>query len=61
MMITHWNTPLNIDLIYNYATSFNSNFDIETEIKDPDLLLVPSFCQGMPVEGPISSFFNEFM
>uniref|UniRef100_A0A3P8X0L2 Ependymin-1-like n=1 Tax=Cynoglossus semilaevis TaxID=244447 RepID=A0A3P8X0L2_CYNSE len=51
---------LPVSMLY-LSGSRSFNFDIETEIKDPDLLLVPSFCQGMPVEGPVSSFFNEFM
>ncbi|CAK6953642.1 ependymin [Scomber scombrus] len=42
-----------------------SNTDVELEIKDPDLLLVPSFCLGLPVEetpeGTVHSFINEFM
>lgn len=43
----------------------HSNFDLELEIKDPDLLAVPSFCLGLPVEetpeGTVNSFLNEFM
>ncbi|XP_072231631.1 ependymin [Leuresthes tenuis] len=42
-----------------------SNMEVELEIKDPDLLVVPSFCHGQPVEdtpeGTINSFLNEFM
>uniref|UniRef100_A0A3Q3X7M6 Ependymin n=1 Tax=Mola mola TaxID=94237 RepID=A0A3Q3X7M6_MOLML len=41
------------------------NIDVELEIKDPDLLAVPSFCLGLPVEetpeGTVNSFLNEFM
>lgn len=39
--------------------------NIENEIKDPDLLVVPSFCQGQSVEetpeGTVNSFLNEFI
>ncbi|XP_018547629.1 ependymin [Lates calcarifer] len=51
---------------FTESTSFLfSNMDIENEIKDPDLLVVPSFCQGQPLEetpeGTVNSFLNEFM
>lgn len=43
----------------------HSNMDVELEIKDPDLLVVPSFCVGQPLEetpeGTVNSFANEFM
>lgn len=53
-------------LYFTGSTSFLiSNMDIENEIKDPELLMVPSFCQGLPVEetpeGTVHSFLNEFM
>nr|XP_057943208.1 ependymin [Doryrhamphus excisus] len=42
-----------------------SNMDVEQEIKDPDLLAVPSFCQGLAVEetpeGTVYGFMTEFM
>ncbi|KAM7374164.1 hypothetical protein PAMP_006838 [Pampus punctatissimus] len=47
------------------TTLLFSNFDVDLEIKDPDLLMVPSFCLGLPVEetpeGTVNSFLNEFM
>ncbi|XP_040907808.1 ependymin [Toxotes jaculatrix] len=51
---------------FTESTSFLfSNMDIENEIKDPDLLVVPSFCQGQHLEetpeGTVNSFLNEFM
>ncbi|XP_076606333.1 ependymin [Chaetodon auriga] len=51
---------------FTESTSFLfSQMDIELEIKDPDLLVVPSFCLGQPVEetpeGTVNSFLNEFM
>ncbi|XP_026228145.1 ependymin [Anabas testudineus] len=51
---------------FSESTSFYfSNTDVETDIKDPDLLVVPSFCHGQPVEetpeGTVNSFLNEFM
>lgn len=42
-----------------------STMEIENEIKDPDLLAVPHFCVGQPVEetpeGTVNSFLNEFV
>ncbi|XP_012722508.1 ependymin [Fundulus heteroclitus] len=48
------------------TTSFLfSNMDVELKVKDPDVLVVPSFCHGKPVEdtpeGTVNSFLNEFM
>lgn len=42
-----------------------SLMEIENEIKDPDLLMVPSICLGQPLEetpeGTVNSFLNEFI
>ncbi|CAM9127205.1 unnamed protein product [Lampetra planeri] len=42
-----------------------SIMNVENDIKDPDVLAVPSFCQGLPVEetpeGTVNSFINEFL
>ncbi|KAM7397803.1 hypothetical protein PAMA_005908 [Pampus argenteus] len=51
---------------FTESTSFLfSTYDVELEIKDPDLLTVPSICLGLPVEetpeGTVNSFLNEFM
>lgn len=39
--------------------------EIENEIKDPDLLAVPSICLGQPLEetpeGTVNSFLSEFI
>ncbi|XP_047463977.1 ependymin [Mugil cephalus] len=47
------------------ASLIISNIDVEVEIKDPDLLVVPSFCLGQPLEetpeGTVNSFLSEFM
>ncbi|XP_070699194.1 ependymin [Pempheris klunzingeri] len=53
-------------LYFSEPTSYLiSNTDVELEIKDPDLLVVPSFCLGQPLEetpeGTVNSFLNEFM
>ncbi|XP_017291345.1 ependymin [Kryptolebias marmoratus] len=53
-------------MYFTETTSFLfSNLDVELEIKDPDLLVVPSFCHGKPLEdtpeGTVNSFLNEFM
>ncbi|XP_069002811.1 ependymin [Embiotoca jacksoni] len=52
-----------------YFTESNSFLftimEVETEIKDPELLVLPSYCVGQPVEetpeGTVNSFLNEFM
>uniref|UniRef100_UPI0037E7BBD7 ependymin n=1 Tax=Semicossyphus pulcher TaxID=241346 RepID=UPI0037E7BBD7 len=51
---------------FSETTSFLiSNMEIEMEIKDPDLLVVPNICQGLPVletsEGTVNSFLHEFI
>jgi len=51
---------------FTESTSFIINLlDVENELKDPDLLAVPSYCQGLPLEetpeGTVNSFLNEFM
>ncbi|XP_057676964.1 ependymin [Corythoichthys intestinalis] len=42
-----------------------SNMNVELDVKDPDLLTVPSFCQGLPAEeapeGTAYSFFDEII
>ncbi|XP_076024977.1 ependymin [Genypterus blacodes] len=38
-----------------------SVMDIESEIKDPDLLVLPSFCEGLPVVETVNTFLCEFM
>lgn len=43
----------------------HSNMNIELDIKDPDVLVVPPFCQGLRVEetpeGTAYGFFDEFL
>ncbi|XP_040006761.1 ependymin [Xiphias gladius] len=65
MSVTMGCLPLSV-LYFSEPTSFLiSHSDIEIEIKDPDLLVVPTFCQGQPVEetpeGTVNSFLNSFM
>lgn len=48
------------------STSFLfSTMEVENEIKEPDLLMVPAFCEHQPLEetseGTVNSFFNEFV
>uniref|UniRef100_A0A3Q3R8L6 Ependymin n=1 Tax=Monopterus albus TaxID=43700 RepID=A0A3Q3R8L6_MONAL len=57
--------PVNM-YYFTESTSFVfSTIDVELEIKNHDLLMVPSFCKGQPVEqtpeGTVNSFLNEFM
>lgn len=48
-----------------FVSISHSLTEIDLEIKDPDLLTVPSICLGQPVEetpeGTVNSFLNEFM
>uniref|UniRef100_A0A673AUB4 Uncharacterized protein n=1 Tax=Sphaeramia orbicularis TaxID=375764 RepID=A0A673AUB4_9TELE len=51
---------------FTEPTSFLfSLVEVEHEIKDPDLLVVPSFCENQPLEetpeGTVNSFLNEFV
>lgn len=45
--------------------SYPSVMNVDMEIKDPELLVVPSFCLGQPLEetpeGTVNSFLHEFM
>ncbi|XP_044079607.1 ependymin [Siniperca chuatsi] len=65
MSVTTKCLPVTTFYFFESATFLFSNTDIELEIKDPDLLVVPSFCVGQPLEetpeGTINSFLNEFM
>nr|XP_033506429.1 ependymin-1-like [Epinephelus lanceolatus] len=53
-------------LYFQESSSFIISLtEVEIEIKDPDLLTVPTFCLGQPLEetpeGTVHSFLNEFM
>ncbi|XP_054481117.1 ependymin [Anoplopoma fimbria] len=53
-------------MYYHESTSFMVSItEVEVEIKDPDLLVVPACCLGQPLEetpeGTVHSFLNEFM
>lgn len=45
--------------------SYPSAIEIQTEIKDPEMLVVPPLCVGQPLEdtpeGTVNSFLHEFM
>lgn len=47
------------------TTLLISNINVEVEIKDPDLLILPSFCEGATLEatpeGTVNSFFHFFL
>ncbi|KAF3705917.1 Ependymin-2 Ependymin II [Channa argus] len=53
--------PVNMFYFTESSSFFFSNTDVELEIKDPDLLLVPTICHDQAVEETVYSFFNEFM
>ncbi|XP_034034579.1 ependymin [Thalassophryne amazonica] len=65
MSVTMGCLPVSILYFSESSPLLFSNMDIESEIKDPDLLLVPSICEGHPLEetpeGTVHSFLNEFM
>ncbi|XP_045895000.1 ependymin [Micropterus dolomieu] len=65
MSVTMGCLPVTVFYFCESTTLLFSNSDIENEIKDPDLLVVPSYCVGQPVEetpeGTVNSFLNEFM
>ncbi|XP_070773871.1 ependymin [Enoplosus armatus] len=65
MFVTMGCLPITTLYFSESTTVLFSNMEIETEIKDPDLLVVPSFCVGQPVEetpeGTVNSFLNEFV
>ncbi|XP_013862185.1 ependymin-2 [Austrofundulus limnaeus] len=65
MSVTMGCLPVNT-FYFTETTSFLfSTYDVDLEIKDPDLLVVPSFCRGKPLEdtpeGTVNSFLHEFM
>ncbi|XP_037544018.1 ependymin [Nematolebias whitei] len=65
MYVTMGCLPVNTFYFTETTSFFFSNLDVELEIKDPDLLVVPSFCHGKQLEdtpeGTVNSFLNEFM
>ncbi|XP_026184284.1 ependymin [Mastacembelus armatus] len=65
MSVTMGCLPVNTFYFTESASFLFSNTDVENEIKDPDLLVVPSICKGQPLEetpeGTVNSFLNEFM
>ncbi|KAM3601014.1 uncharacterized protein V6R79_006124 [Siganus canaliculatus] len=65
MSVTMGCIPINSIYFFGSTTLMFSNLEVELEIKDPDLLVVPSFCQGQPLEetpeGTVNSFINEFL
>ncbi|XP_034746417.1 ependymin [Etheostoma cragini] len=57
--------PVGTLYFYESSTFLFSLTEVDMEIKDPDLLMVPSICLGQPLEdtpeGTVHSFLNEFM
>ncbi|XP_077360129.1 ependymin [Festucalex cinctus] len=57
--------PLSTFYVTESSMFFFSNMNVELEIKDPDLLVVPPFCQGLHAEetpeGTVYGFFDEFL
>lgn len=65
MSVTMGCLPLSTLYFLESTTFLFSAMEVENEIKDPDLLVVPPFCHGQPLEetpeGTVHSFYNEFM
>ncbi|KAM9846388.1 ependymin [Aulostomus maculatus] len=65
MSVTAGCLPLSSFYFSESVSVLISLSDVDNEIKDPDLLLVPPYCQGLPVEetpeGTEHSFLNEFI
>uniref|UniRef100_A0A3Q0S2V1 Ependymin n=1 Tax=Amphilophus citrinellus TaxID=61819 RepID=A0A3Q0S2V1_AMPCI len=65
MYVTKGCLPTSTFYFTESTSFFFSIMEIENEIKDPDLLAVPHFCVGQPVEetpeGTVNSFLNEFV
>ncbi|XP_041863899.1 ependymin [Melanotaenia boesemani] len=65
MSVTMGCLPVSTFYFTETTTLLFSNMEVELEIKDPHLLVVPPFCHGEPVEdtpeGTVNSFLNEFM
>ncbi|XP_061659567.1 ependymin [Syngnathoides biaculeatus] len=65
MCLTMGCLPLSTIYVSESSTSIFSNMNIELEIKDPDVFVVPSFCQGLPAEeapeGTVYGFYDEFL
>ncbi|XP_037604555.1 ependymin [Sebastes umbrosus] len=65
MSVTMGCLPVCTFYFHDTSSFIVSLMDVELEIKDPDLLAVPSFCLGQPLEetpeGTVHSFLNEFM
>ncbi|XP_061607728.1 ependymin isoform X1 [Phyllopteryx taeniolatus] len=65
MCLTMGCLPLSTIYVTESSVFIFSNMNVELEIKDPDLLVVPSFCQGLPAEetpeGTVYGFYDEFL
>ncbi|XP_041657746.1 ependymin isoform X2 [Cheilinus undulatus] len=65
MSVTMGCLPISTFYFTETTTFLMSIMEVETEIKDPDLLVVPSICHGQPLEetpeGTVNSFLHEFM
>ncbi|KAM6907403.1 ependymin [Xenentodon cancila] len=65
MSVTMGCLPLSMFYFSESTPLLFNNMEVDLEIKDPDLLQVPSFCLGQPLEespeGTVNSFMHEFM
>ncbi|KAM3869285.1 ependymin [Diretmus argenteus] len=65
MSVTTGCLPVSVLYLTESASLLISNLNVETEIKDPDLLTLPSFCEGEALEetpeGTVHSFYNLFI
>ncbi|KAA8587121.1 ependymin [Etheostoma spectabile] len=65
MAVTMECLPVGTFYVYESSSFLFSLTEVDIEIKDPDLLVVPPICLGQPLEetleGTVHSFLNEFM
>ncbi|XP_034539997.1 ependymin [Notolabrus celidotus] len=65
MSVTMGCLPVSTLYFFEATPFLFSIMEVEMEIKDPDLLVVPSYCHGQPLEetpeGTINSFLHEFI
>ncbi|XP_067085284.1 ependymin [Osmerus mordax] len=52
--------PLSAVFFSDSTSLIFSNMQIETEIKEPEVFLLPALCEGMELEGTLDSFFALF-
>ena len=52
--------PTSTPAFVTFVLISHSNMQIETEIKEPELFLLPALCEGTELEGTLDSFYALF-